>query len=254
MDEQYIIKIQKFEGPLDLLLQLIEKEELSITEVSLVAVTDQYVSYLKTFENRSPEMLADFLVIAAKLLLIKSRALLPFLSEADEEVEEDLRELEERLKLYKKFKELAKEVGILWSSPNISYEREFSYPQNDIFIPPHNLCLSSLSDAISKVLLYTQKTQEIKEGMKTKMENVIRLEEKIKRMRDFFAKVAQAKLSEILKDSKNKAEIIVTFLALLELVKQNIVAFKQEKIFGETEFNVKSKIETAAAPDAVLTN
>jgi len=239
--EGHIIKIQKFEGPLDLLLQLIEKEELSITEVSLVAVTDQYISYLKTFENRPPETLADFLVIATKLLLIKSRALLPFLSEADEEVEEDLRELEERLKLYKRFKELAKEVGILWSSPNISYEREFSYPQNDIFIPPHNLCVESLSGAISKALLYTQKTQEIKESVKVKMENVMRLEEKIKRIQDFFSKVSQARLSELLKDSKNRAEIIVTFLALLELVKQNIVAFKQEKIFGETEFNVTSE-------------
>jgi len=239
--EDHIIKIQKFEGPLDLLLQLIEKEELSITEVSLVAVTDQYISYLKTFEKISPEALADFLVIAAKLLLIKSRALLPFLSEADEDVEEDLKELEERLKLYKKFKELAKEVGVLWSSPHISYEREFSYPQDDIFIPPHNLCVALLSDAIAKVLLYTQKTQEIKESVKVKMENVMRLEEKIKRIQEFFSKVGQAKLSELLKDSKNRAEIIVTFLALLELVRQNIVAFKQEKIFGETEFNVKSK-------------
>ena len=91
------IKIENFEGPLDLLLQLIEQEELDITQVSLSAVAEQFISYLETIEKKEPEMLADFLLIAAKLLYIKSRALLP---ELEMELEEDSIDLARQLKMY----------------------------------------------------------------------------------------------------------------------------------------------------------
>ena len=99
------IKIENFEGPLDLLLQLIEREELDITTVSLLDVADQYINYLSKIEDKKPEMLADFLLIAAKLLYIKSRALLP---ELETDSDEDSMDLARQLKMYKKFVEASK--------------------------------------------------------------------------------------------------------------------------------------------------
>src|SRR3989339_2104859 len=100
-------KIDKFEGPLGLLLQLIESQELDITEISLAKIADQYIEYIRGDKGIGPEELADFLVVAAKLLLIKSRALLPFLKgEAEEEIEE----FEQQLRMYKEFLAAAKKI------------------------------------------------------------------------------------------------------------------------------------------------
>ena len=93
-------KIDKFEGPLGLLLQLIEKEEMDITEISLAKIADQYIEYIRSYKGIGPEEMADFLVVAAKLLLIKSRALLPFLKG---EAEEEIQEFEHQLRMYKEF-------------------------------------------------------------------------------------------------------------------------------------------------------
>ena len=96
-----LIKIDKFQGPLGLLLQLIEKEELDITEVSLAKISDQYIDSIKNTKNIDPGETADFLVIAAKLLFIKSKALLPYLY--PEEENEEIEELESQLRMYKEF-------------------------------------------------------------------------------------------------------------------------------------------------------
>ena len=106
----YTIKIQKFEGPLDLLLQLIEQEELDITEISLAHITEQYLEYLATIEELYPDELADFLVVATKLLLIKSHMLLPELTLEDEDEES----LTRQLQLYKKYVEAARRLHDRW--------------------------------------------------------------------------------------------------------------------------------------------
>src|SRR3990167_8461875 len=100
-------KIEKFEGPLGLLLQLIEKEEMDITEIYLAKIADQYIDYIRNSKSIEPEEMADFLVVAAKLFLIKSRALLPFLQG---EVEQEIQDFENQLKMYKEFLEAAKKV------------------------------------------------------------------------------------------------------------------------------------------------
>ena len=116
-------KIDKFEGPLALLLQLIEKEELDITEISLAKIADQYIEYIRSCKGIGPEELADFLVVAAKLLLIKSRALLPFLKgEAEEEIEE----FEHQLRMYKEFLEAAKKIEAIIGKKRFSFAREFN--------------------------------------------------------------------------------------------------------------------------------
>ena len=102
------IKIEQFEGPLALLVKLIDKAELDITQVSLAMVADQYIAHLKRLVNLDPEEMADFLVIASRLLLIKSKALLPYLLPEEEEAIEDL---EEQLRMYKEFLEATKKVS-----------------------------------------------------------------------------------------------------------------------------------------------
>jgi len=101
------IKIEDFEGPLDLLLQLIEKQKMDINQISLAKVTEQYIHFIESSDGISPGELADFLVIAAKLLLIKSRSLLPYLESEDED---SGFELEKQLKMYKLFAEAAERV------------------------------------------------------------------------------------------------------------------------------------------------
>jgi len=102
----YKVQIEQFQGPLDLLLRLIEKEKLDITEVALSKVTEQYLKHLELIEESLPEDLADFLVIATKLLYIKSKALLPYLYPEDD----DETDLAEQLKMYKLFLEAAKKL------------------------------------------------------------------------------------------------------------------------------------------------
>ena len=116
-------KIDKFEGPLGLLLQLIEKEELDITQISLAKIADQYIEYIKQAKELKPEELADFLVVAAKLLLIKSRALLPFLKG---EAEQEIQEFEEQLRMYQEFLSAAKKLEIIIGQKRFSFAREFN--------------------------------------------------------------------------------------------------------------------------------
>src|SRR3989338_6596602 len=113
------IKLEKFQGPLDLLLQLIEQDELNITEISLSNVTEQFFDYLNKLEESRSEELADFLVIATKLVYLKSKHLLPYLyPEADEGPS-----LAEQLKLYKRYADASKEIGRLWEQGSIASGR-----------------------------------------------------------------------------------------------------------------------------------
>src|SRR5574344_1562914 len=105
------LKLEKFEGPLGILLKLIEQEELDITEIALASIADEFLAYVETSENIGPEEMADFLVMAARLLYIKSKALLPYLVSAEEE--EEITELENQLKMYKEFVDASSKIAQL---------------------------------------------------------------------------------------------------------------------------------------------
>ena len=144
------IKVENFEGPLGLLLQLIEKEELDITQVSLLRVAEQYIQYLDTIEKREPEMLADFLLIAAKLLYIKSRALLP---ELEFEEIEDSTDLAEQLRMYKKFVEASRVVKQKFEDKNFSFGRSEEKIKVKIkFEPPKSLTGDKLKKVFNKII------------------------------------------------------------------------------------------------------
>src|SRR3989339_84496 len=139
------IKIEKFEGPLSLLLKMIEQEELDITEINLAGIADQYIEYIKNNNNISPDNMADFLVIAAKLLFIKSKALLPYIYA---EEEEDLEDLEKQLKMYKEFLEAAKKIEKMLGKKKFMFAREFNrkvaLANTHSFSPPKKLQISDI--------------------------------------------------------------------------------------------------------------
>ena len=218
-----------FEGPLDLLLDLIEKEKLDITEVSLAQVADQFLKYLENSENANLEHLADFLLVAGKLILIKSKAILPML-ELEKEEEEDIEELKARLLEYKKFKEAAKELIKLESRKKILFSRQSYSGMKTIFCPPKKLLVSDLRDTFENVL---DKLPKVEILAKETIKKVISIKDKIEYLKKNLMERIEMTFHGAVSNNKDKVEIIITFLAMLELVRNNMVSVEQEEMFGE---------------------
>jgi segregation and condensation protein A len=223
------VKLNQFEGPLDLLLQLIEERQMDITSVSLAAVTEQFLDYVRSLEEKNPHGLADFLVIAAKLLVIKSKTLLPNL-QLDTEEEESAFDLAEQLLLYKKFKEVAKYIRRLDSRRRQGWGHELDLSQRVAFMPDPELntdvlagCLRRLANELKEIVKLPQKI----------MAEVVSITEKIEHIQKLISTKIQTSLSDLIKDSKSKTDVIVTFLALLELTKQRILTVEQTGMFKD---------------------
>ena len=228
----YILKHEKFEGPLDVLLGLVQERKLSINEISLGQVTDDFIEYLKRLQREGQpdqEVLAEFLVVASQLLLIKSRSLLPGFQVSQEE-EESIAELEQRLAAYQRLKELAKGIAQRARGGQKSFSREAFADMPIVFYPPKDLDASVLARAFAAVLDAIPKIERIVEE---KIRKVISLEEKIKELRDLLQGRVERAFSEIVAGAKEKVEVIVSFLAVLELTKQRIVSVDQEHPFGD---------------------
>lgn len=222
------VQLHNFTGPLDLLLQLIETQELPITEVSLSQVAEQFLAYLEEVEERLPEELADFLVVATKLLLIKSQALLPYL-QLDQE-EEDPNELAAQLRMYKKYVQATEVIQKRLE------QRQFLYPKpttkmipETVFAPPAGIGTPELRQLFIDVLARLEPVVKIP---KTAIQKVVSLREKLGQIQQLLTKQVTMNFHELLADAKDPEEVVVTFLAILELVKQHSVAVKQEGSFA----------------------
>ncbi len=222
------VKIEQFEGPLDLLLQLIEGQELDITSLSLANVTEQFLDYVKQLQQKDPTHLADFLVIAAKLLVIKSKALLPNLELGTEE-EESAFDLTQQLLQYKKYKEVAKYFRRLDLRRHQSWTREAEI-QMAAFMPDPDVTPFTLSASLQKL---ATELKEIIRHPQQILAEVVSITEKIEHIQKLIADKVETSLSALLKEAKNKTEVVVTFLALLELTKQRILTVEQNDIFSE---------------------
>jgi segregation and condensation protein A len=228
----YKIKTEKFEGPLDLLLRLIEDQKFDISEISLAQVTDQYVERLK--EIRNPGELADFLVVAAKLLWIKSKILLPSLDLGGEEE----CDLESQLKIYKEYLEASFKIHKMILGKNFAFVHErLPVQKNDvIFNPPKWLNKSKLAEVLKKFLINLEPIIVLPKAV---LEKTISIQESIAKIKDLIQKRLEISFGSVIKNAKNKIEIIVNFLALLELVKQKTIAVNQNKMFGD--INIQKK-------------
>jgi segregation and condensation protein A len=223
------VKIEQFEGPLDLLLQLIEGQELDITSLALANVTEQFLDYVKQLQEKDPTHLADFLVIAAKLLVIKSKALLPNLELGIEE-EESAYDLTQQLLLYKKYKEVAKFFRRLDLRRHQSWAREADFNDQVTFLPDPEVTPSALADSIRTL---ANELKEIVRLPQQVMAEVVSITEKIEHIQKLIADKVETSLSSLLKDAKSKTEVVVTFLAVLELTKQRILTVEQSSIFED---------------------
>lgn len=231
------IKIQQFEGPLDLLLQLIEEQKLNITEISLAHVTEQFLQYLRSQTYLKPTVLADWLVVAAKLLVIKSRVLVPSLELAPEEREETTN-LAWQLYQYKLYKEAAKILRGIEAKRRQSWTRHTAFVERITFFPDPAVTPLALRDCmnyLAKIL------EEIAKLPKKILEEVVSISEKIDHMQKLLAEKIEVRLHDLLKNAKNKTEIIVTFLALLELIKQKILTVEQEAMFSDIIIKKRSE-------------
>lgn len=218
-------QLEKFQGPLALLLELIEGEKLAISEVSLAKVTEQYIKHVQSLPAIDPDDLADFLVVAAKLIYLKSKTLLPDLHLE----EEDGPSLEAQLRMYKEYVEAAKKIEELIRKKRFAFFRE-KMPIPEGFFPPRTLVASRLRDIMQSVL---QSVQPLLALPKKAMARVISIKEKIEHIRQMILEQATTSFRQVLRGAKGKTEVVVSFLALLELVKQKIVEAGQEKLFED---------------------
>ncbi len=236
----YQLKTSQFSGPIEKLLELIEKRELDITRVSLSEVTADFLEYLRSLQEVPPSVLADFIVVASRLVLIKSKALLPSL-ELSEEEEEDIQDLEKRLQLYREFKQAGKKIEVLFKSGKHSWSRELfssylpSVAQDGrwmggikVFYPGTKLRVEMLTKSLDAMLKALQMFTEKQKGVIKK--TIVSIEQKMQELLNFFASKNHSKFSEM---AKNKDEAIVLFLAILHLIKDRMIDIEQESNFSD---------------------
>lgn len=225
----YSVKTEVFTGPLDLLLDLIEKRKLFVNDVSLSQVTDDFVKYIEMHEEFPINESAEFILVASTLMLIKSRSLLPSLPLTEEETA-SIEDLEDRLKLYQKVKELSLELKKLYGQ-KIIFEKEPKRSEVIVFSPDSKTDVENLSN----VLMHLLNTLPKKETLpKTTVRKIITLEQMIEKLSERIAKGMRMKFSEVY-SKEEKVNTIVGFLAVLELVKRGVLRVNQEVKHGEIE-------------------
>ncbi len=225
----YAVKTDVFEGPLDLLLDLVEKRKLFVNDISLSAVTEDFIKFVETHEEFPLGQSAEFIVVASTLMLIKSRSLLPGLELTEEETA-SIEDLEARLKLYQKTRELTLKLRELFGK-NIIFEKSPNKKEVVIFSPDSKTDVINISDALMRVLETLPKKEFLP---KTLVKKIISLEAMIERLAEKISKGAKMKFSDVYK-KEDKINVIVGFLAVLELVKRGALRVSQEEKHGEIE-------------------
>ncbi len=231
----YTVKLEKFEGPLDLLLRLIEEQKLDISEISLARVTDQYIEHLK--EIQDPGELADFLVVAAKLLWIKSKLLLPMLGPEEGEG----CDLESQLKIYKEYLEASSRIHKIILKRNFTHVHDRLPIQRKeiIFNPPKWLNKFKLEKTLREILVSLEPIVNLPKAV---LKKTISIQESITQIKNLIQKQIEVSFSSIIKNAKDKIEVIVNFLALLELVKQRVIAVQQDGVFKDINIQRREQL------------
>jgi len=231
LDTIFKVRVGQFEGPLELLLELIEKRKLHISNVSLSHVADDFIVYVKSFENFPIADSADFILVASTLLLIKSKSLLPNLPLTEEE-QGSIEDLEKRLADYKKYKELAAGIGKLFG--HCLYFANEKKATQIFFSPTADITLSALKKALLEVIKNTPKKIEVLP--KVAIQKVISLEEMVEKLSNRIKNSLRISFKDFSSIGKaEKVDVIVSFLAMLELVKRGTVRVNQEKHFEDIQ-------------------
>ncbi|MBN1935083.1 MAG: segregation/condensation protein A [Anaerolineae bacterium] len=229
----YQVKLEVFEGPLDLLLKLVEQEALDITLISLARVTDQYLAYLRVVEKVRPNDLADFMVIAARLLLIKSRMLLPRPPKIIEEEEDVGDDLVRQLREYMVFKRAAQFLAGREQAGARMYPRTVPVSRLTQNLKARldlgDACVDDLIAALRALL-----DQPVGvEGTINVVPYQVTIEHKIEQITRCLAERSDLTFRSLLDDGTSRIEVIVTLLAVLELIRTRRITVHQEQLFGE---------------------
>jgi len=226
------VKLEKFEGPLSLLLKIIEAEKMDIAEISLAKIADQYVEFIRNTSDIDPDSMADFLLVAAKLLYIKSKILLPYLFQEEEEDGDDL---ERQLRMYREFLEAMKKIEARLAEKHFMFaptERKMWKmigAEEQFFAPPKKINKEEVA-AIFKEFLVSKKIVKIEEEI---IHHKVNIEEKIHGIREALLLRINLSFREFLAKAESKTEVIVSFLAVLELMKQKSISVEQGELFAE---------------------
>jgi segregation and condensation protein A len=245
----YKVQFDVFEGPLDLLLYLVKKEEVDIYEVNLTRIATEFIQYIDLMRELDLEIAGDFLVMAATLMLIKSRELLPLdqqaPAEADEETTDPRWDLIRQLVEYKKFKDAAAQLQAREIQQDDVYPRDPAPPdlQPVATQATPEVSLFDLLAAVNQVLLRIQQ----KEGPREIFEDRWTVSEKIALLRHLITERSQVRFSDLFEHSTSRSEVVVTFLAILELMRLRWIVASQPTPFADIELcRLAPSPETAA--------
>ncbi|MDB5195288.1 MAG: scpA [Parcubacteria group bacterium] len=216
-----------YEGPFELVLELIEKRKLSISDISLSQVTDDYIQHVRTQAKFPMEDAAQFIGVAATLLLIKSKSLIPDL-ELSEEEESDVDELKRRLTEYERVREMMRELARIFGRQVMVSAGERA--PEVVFAPSKDLTTANLTEALADALTALEKEEKLPEA---RVRTMITIEEMMERLVARVQQKLTMSFAEFAGDAKERVEVIVSFLALLELVKQGAVDALQHGTFAD---------------------
>ncbi len=231
----YKVELEKFQGPLGLLLDLVEKRKLFINEISLAKIADDYIAYIKNLEHFPMAESAQFILVASTLLLIKSKSLLPSLDLTTEE-QASMEDLEKRLALYKRIRDLSLHVKEMFGKKFIFAK---SQPKNiqPVFSPDESMTVPALLSALKDALKNLPKAEVIPKAV---IRKVVSLEEMIGSLTERVQRSLKMSFRDFAKVGKEeRIHVIVSFLAMLELVKQGIIHVSQEKDFEDISMETK---------------
>ena len=237
--KQFAVKTEVFEGPLELLLELVEKRKLLINDINLAEVTDEYMQLVAERQEASLPHTAQFVALAATLLLIKSKSLLPVL-ELTREEEATIDDLEERLKLYKIYRDAARGISERFGKA-IMHERQFVENTEPIFTTDQYTELSVLGEAMYSVI---NNLPQPTIRPKVQVKKVISLDEMTERLQSRIERQMKLTFQELVAGEGERATVIVGFLAILESVKQGNILVAQATRFSDIEI----ERERASAP------
>lgn len=227
---KYLVQIPVYEGPLDLLLQLIERAELDITAIALAMVTDQYLQYIRQMQEARAEEISAFLVIAAKLIQIKSEALLPRPPVREAGEEDPAENLARQLRIYKRFKEIATLLEQRDAQGLHTYLRLAPPPKVEGRLDLSDLTLTDLLEAAQASFLQQREKQSLGTVISAPK---VTIRQKIAYISERLSKSQKSSFKELVGSGNSRLEVVVTFLALLELVKRYRVLARQEALFGD---------------------
>ncbi len=237
-------KLENFEGPLDLLLKLIEKNKVSIFDIPIETITDQYLEYVRGMEFQDLDLLSDFLVMAATLLDIKSRMLLPAEEEEEEEEGDPRAELVQRLLEYKMYKYISRELEqyeekaerVIYRAPSIPKEVAKYEPPVDLDTLLGDLTAEQLHSIFKAVMRRSAtRVDPIRSGFGTIRREPVSLEQTVSAVMNYARTRRHFSFRQVLQDRHDRVHVVVAFLAVLELMKIGKIRLKQDALFDDME-------------------